>query len=187
MNTKSISNKNNRTKKVWVPISLIEDSVLMNYHTSISYLIRLKSLYKNNTFYNFSLRSVAKKIGVSHTALAYHLRVLESKHLVRFHCGNLTIVGINKLKEYYRGRTVSVKVEENTSDQITSLRATLVIKNIKNQEYIIRKKSEIRKVHEAKESSNKETKRVLKMQKKLNLKYENDFCDKTVLSYSGFG
>ena len=63
---------------VFLPIQLIKDADNEYWLRSLAYFVRLKSLYKNNTHYGFTLRSLAERIGCSPACLSFHLKILES-------------------------------------------------------------------------------------------------------------
>lgn len=96
---------------VFLPVALIKKANDDGWLRSLAYFVRLKSLYKNNTHYNYSLRSLAAAIKCSPACLSVHLRELMGRGLVRHHAGNITFLGFKKLQELYKPATIGVPVD----------------------------------------------------------------------------
>lgn len=122
---------------VFIPIRLIKEAEQDNWLRSASYFVRLKSLHKNNTHYNFSLRSLAEKIKCSPACLAHHLKVLESKGLLRYHANNITFLGLYKMQEKFGSKAIGVPV--NFKNQNDLLRSQIIRFNLTSQEHSIKK------------------------------------------------
>jgi len=122
---------------VFLPIELIKQAEEENWLLSVSYFVRLKSVYQNNTHYNFSLRSLAKKIKCSPACLSFHLKVLEAKGLVNYHCGNVTFSGLKKMQAKFGLKNMPVPVD--LKHQKIFLRSLIIKFNLTAQEYIIKK------------------------------------------------
>lgn len=106
---------------------------------SIAYLVKLKAIYKNCTFYNYSLRKVSEKVHCSPATLSHHLKVLEQHGLIRLHAGNLTITGLNKInKELNSETTVGIPVRK--LNQYDIVRSLLIKFSLQRQLYRIRKR-----------------------------------------------
>jgi DNA-binding MarR family transcriptional regulator len=127
---------------VFLPIKLVNQANDENWIRSLAYLVRLKAIYKNGTFYKFSLRGVADKIQCSPACLSHHLKVLESKGLVRYHSGNLTLVGLKKLSTMHNARlTTGIIVQ--FKNQFDILRSLIIKFNLQRQAYKIRRQEKL--------------------------------------------
>lgn len=122
---------------VYIPIELIQTADKEYWMRSLAYFVRLKSLYKNNTHYHFSLRSLAEKAKCSPACLSFHLKVLEAKGLVTYHAGNITFAGLAKMQAKHRRRNIGVPV--NFKNQYDILRGQIIRFNLSAQEYNIKK------------------------------------------------
>lgn len=122
---------------VFLPIDLIKQAEEENWLRSVSYFVRLKSVYQNNTHYNFSLRSLSKKIKCSPACLSFHLKVLEAKGLITYHFGNVTFSGLKRMQAKYGLKNMPVPVD--LQHQKIFLRSLIVKFNLTAQEYIIKK------------------------------------------------
>jgi DNA-binding Lrp family transcriptional regulator len=122
---------------VFLPIELVKQAEKGDWLRSLAYFVRMKSLYKNNTHYNFTLRSLAEKIKCSPAALSKHLKDLEAKGLIEHHSGNLTFLGLNRLKKKFKCNNIGVPVD--FKNQLTILRGQIIRFNLSAQKYNIRK------------------------------------------------
>jgi hypothetical protein len=123
---------------VFIPIKLIKSAHDQDWLRSLAYFIRLKSLYVNNTHYNFNLRGLSQKLGCSPACLYIHLRELRNRGLVVDHSGNLCFRGLRKLSVIAEGgKNIGVPVDHK--NQLDCLRAQLIRFNLSQQEYNIRK------------------------------------------------
>lgn len=122
---------------IFLPIGLIKEAQSDGWLRSLAYYVRLKSLYKNNTHYNFSLRSLGERMGCSPACLAHHLRELGKHDLIRRHSRNMTFIGARKLQSKYGLKMIGVPVDRN--NQLELLRAQLIRLNLGNQAYNIHK------------------------------------------------
>jgi hypothetical protein len=122
---------------IFLPIGLIKQAQADNWLRSLAYFVRLKSLYKNNTHYNFTLRSLAGRMRCSPAALAHHLKILKSQDLIRYHDRNLTFCGLKKLQAQYGEKNIGIPVDRQ--NQLEVLRAQLIRLNLGNQAYRIHK------------------------------------------------
>lgn len=122
---------------VFLPIRLIKEAHGENWLRTLAYFVRMKSLYVNNTHYNFSLRRLGAAMGVSAAALAPHLKLLKSKDLIDYHGDNLTFRGWRKLSALFGRNHIGIPVDHK--NQLTCLRAQLIRFNLSTQEYRIKK------------------------------------------------
>ena len=120
---------------VFLPINLIKNAEDGCWLRSLSYFVRLKALYKNNTHYNYSLRSLAKNVGCSIGSLQFHLKVLNDKGLIRYHGNNITFLGLKKLSSAYGMNNIGVPVDEKKQHDI--LRGQIIRFNLAEQQYSI--------------------------------------------------
>lgn len=122
---------------VFIPIELIKSADNEYWLRSLAYFIRLKSLYANNTHYNFTLRSLAEQVKCSPACLSHHLKLLKIKGLVRIHGRNITFLGMNKLRSLYKYNVIGVRV--NPEHQHDILRGQLIRFNLSAQKHRIKK------------------------------------------------
>lgn len=122
---------------MYLPVKLIKDADNEYWGRSLAYFVRLKSLYKNNTHYNFSLRSLAARVKCSPACLSFHLKVLAEKGLVRYHEGNITFAGLWKLRSIYKMATIGVPVD--FKNQYNIIRGQIIRFNLSAQEYNLRR------------------------------------------------
>jgi len=122
---------------VFLPIELIKAADNEYWLRSLAYFVRLKSLYKNNTHYGFTLRSLAARVGCSPACLSFHLKILESKGLIRKHQENITFLGLNKLRSLFKYNVIGVPV--NGKHQHDILRGQLIRFNLSAQKHKIKK------------------------------------------------
>ncbi len=97
--------------------------------------------YKNRVFYNYSLRSIANKIGVTKETVRKHLPTLFKLKLITKQGSHLSIIGINKIKG--KSHCVLVPCFTNKTKQITALRWALIKKSFDRQAEAISHKSKI--------------------------------------------
>jgi DNA-binding transcriptional regulator YhcF (GntR family) len=122
---------------VYLPVELIKKADNEYWDRSLAYFVRLKSLYKNNTHYNFSLRSLAARVGCSPACLSFHLKVLVEKGIVCYHRGNVTFAGLKKLQSMYKRASIGVPV--NSKHQVDFLRGQIIRFNLSAQRHNIKK------------------------------------------------
>lgn len=122
---------------VFLPINLIKEAEQDGWLRSLAYFVRCKSLYQNNTHYNFSLRTLGERIKCSPACLSAHLKVLEGKGLITYHSGNITFSGLRKMQSRYSLKNVGVPVDFKNQHDI--LRGQIIRFNLSAQSYNIRK------------------------------------------------
>lgn len=122
---------------VFLPIKLIRKANEEGWFRSLAYFVRLKSLYVNNTHYDYNLRSLAKRMNCSPACLSHHLKELKSRGLVGDHSGNMTFKGYRKLGQDWGLKSIGVPVDHN--NQLDLLRAQIIRFNLKQQEYNIKR------------------------------------------------
>lgn len=174
----------------WLPEKVIEDAINNRWETSLSYFIILRSFYKNNTFYKFSYRNLSKQTNISYAVLNRHIRRLKDKGLVRFHNGNLTLVGNDKLKELYKSKLIAIPFADTKQKTVLNIQFTRIIKNLKQQKHIAVRKIETKKLQKPTYLKPKTAKRLLKNKKLLlnNKKFtEKSVNDYYMLSNKKFG
>lgn len=122
---------------VFLPIKLIKQANQEGWFRSLAYFVRMKSLYVNNTHYNYNLRSLAKRLNCSPACLSHHLKELKSRGLVGDHSGNMTFKGYRKLGQIWGIKSIGVPVNHN--NQLDLLRAQIIRFNLQQQEYNIKR------------------------------------------------
>lgn len=186
-----IMHKRKYRNKTWLPFAMIETAVREEWDLSLCYLVKLKGIHQNNTFYNFSYRSLAKTIGVSHSAMARHIKILSQKGIVRIQNGNLTIVSAKKLATKYETFLVAISKEKKFSNKIsnvrTAIRFAIINRNLHKQKIVSEEKAEVIKISEGKTLSKDELKQYKKSMKKFNFEPEKRFEKDTVMSLRKFG
>jgi len=140
--------KKNKVKQ-WIPVSMLEDANHDNWLQSLAYFIMLKSKYQNQTIYAYKPKKIADLLGISYNTACYHLNVLEQKGLIKRHCGNLTLLGVEKQKKLFLNEKkfvskllTSILIAKDKKTQIDNIRAAIVILNLRRQSYVHNKKSE---------------------------------------------
>jgi DNA-binding transcriptional ArsR family regulator len=172
-------------KYTWLPESLIQDAIDRKWEVSLSYFIRLRNFYNNNTFYNFTYRSISEKTGIPYAVLYRHLKRLQEKGLVRVHNGNLTLVGTEKLKKQWGKRITPIRKAENKQSTILNIQFTRILNNLHTQHYVAVKKDEIKQLQNPSFLNAKKAKTLIKARKKLN--NESAINDYYMLSNQKFG
>jgi hypothetical protein len=122
---------------VFIPVKLIKAAHEEGWLPSLAYFVRMKSLYVNNTHYNFSLRSLGGKLKCCPATLSHHLKQLGHNELIVDHAGNMTFKGLKKLQALYGQKVIGVPV--NHKNQLTALRAQLIRFNLSCQNYNIKR------------------------------------------------
>lgn len=125
---------------VYLPVELLKKADNEGWLRSCAYFVRLKSLYKNNTHYNFSLRSLSSKVKCSTGCLSFHLKVLHQKGLIVYHGRNVTFLGVRKILDLMGKKQMrNIAVPVDPINQYDILRCQIIRFNLSAQEYNIRK------------------------------------------------
>lgn len=127
--------------KIYIPYNLIEKAINEGWERPLAYWCRMKSLYKNNTHYNYSLKSLSKRLRCNHESLRKQLPALEIANIFHHHSGNVTFSGWAHLREMFGERVVPVAIsrKKSISEQITILRGEIYRDNTAKQEYKMQK------------------------------------------------
>jgi len=127
--------------KIYIPYKLVDAAVGSTWERAFAYWLRMKSLHRNNTHYNFTLTSLSKKIGCSKDTLAKILPALISNGLVRMHSKNITFTGFKKICSQYKGRIIPVEInyDRKISKQLSIIRGEAYRTNLSQQERNIKK------------------------------------------------
>lgn len=134
---------------VFIPVELIKRAEQFSWLRSLGYFVRMKRLYKNNTHYNYSLRSLAEKLKCSPACLSVHIKVLTHQGLIEFHAGNVTFLGLKRLQAKFKSNNVGVPAV-NHKNQLDFLRAQIIRFNLSAQSYNIKKSGiQLRKAKKA--------------------------------------
>lgn len=126
---------------MYIPVGLIKNANNNGWIKSLSYFLKLKALYNNNTHYNYTLRSLSIKIDCSPACLQRHIKVLSSKGLITFTGKNITFVGLKKMQVLYNTNNIPVII--NFKKQVQVLRSILIKFNLQSQQYVLGKSSEV--------------------------------------------
>lgn len=126
---------------VFIPVRLIKEASDQGWLRSVSYFLRMKSLYRNNTYYGFSLRGLGEQIKCSPACLSVHLKALEEKGLISYHSVNITFIGLKKLQSMYGNKNIGVPVDINNNfkNQHDILRGQIIRFNLTSQQHRINK------------------------------------------------
>ena len=182
--------------KTWLPIAVIRDAVKNEWVSSLAVLVMLKGIHNNNTFYNYSTRSIAKLIGLSHSTVHKHLKVLIDKNLIVIRNNNLTIRGVRKVaKERGNELLLPISKEKKHSKNLTTIKnvikSTLIVRNIQKQKKAITEKSEVIMYCNGNHSFIKNTKHLKKVKRSLakfsEVSPEKNFNNQTMLSLGKIG
>ena len=123
-----------------IPTELIDQSMAQEWSGTLAYFILLKAKHQNQRFYNFSATIIASELKVSYNTATKIIRQLIDRNLAYLSGGNLTLVGIDKLKKRYKlKKTIEnltqVKICKNKHEQMIALRATVIQRNLQQQEF----------------------------------------------------
>lgn len=122
---------------MFLPVKMIKTAEDNGWSRSLAYFIKLKSLHKTNTHYNYSLRSLSKMIDCSPACLSFHLKELNKQGVVSYTANNITFSGLKKLQTTYGSKNVGVPV--NHQYQLDILRGQIIRFNLSAQAYNIKK------------------------------------------------
>lgn len=171
-----------------VPHSIIQFATDRDVVNTLAIWLKLKGLYKNTVIYKFNYTKLSERIGRSHGSLRKHIKLMMEYGWVKITKeGHLHLTGINKLKKYEKEKCVLVKILDCVKEQRILLRYIIIHKNIKRQERILKRKSEIFK--KATIEHSKLSKKDLKWVMKNGglIEFEKTFQDYTTLSNNKIG
>lgn len=169
----------------WLPENLIQDAISNKWEISLAYFILLRGRYKNNTYYNFTYRSLGLKTGISYAVLSRHIKRLKDKGLVSIHNGNLTLTGSGKLAELYDSKLVAINKASNKKDTILNIQFTRIIRNLKSQHFVVKRLIGIKKLQKQSFTTYNQAKKLIKYRRENNTeRLTNDYY---MLSNRKFG
>jgi len=172
----------------WLPSKLIQAAFDEGWENSLAYLILLKKVYNKPIFYSYSLRKVSAKINCSPACLSHHIAILKQKGCLTITDGHLRLTGAKNLLKAHSSFLVAVKYANNKQDLITNLRYTQIKRELHRQIRTITIKNEIIQMHKGKKLDYPQTKRLLKLQKRLYPSIsESDLNNSLCLSNQKFG
>lgn len=153
---------------------MVEHCVNNNLLDELYWYYRLRNIYSNNTFYNYSFRSISKVLGCSvSTAHRVISRIIQYGWAIKTNKGHLKLLGINKLwlkfapqKMIAKGKKpfiIQVTKSKIKSQQIVYFRSVILSNNLCGQLKEIVKKTKI--VHNCKNNAFLTKRQLRKIQK----------------------
>lgn len=169
------------------PLSLLFYANKENLLSTLTIWLRLKAIHKHTIYYNFRYENISDLMGISHTCLRKHIKIMTSLGWCSIKNNHLHLTGINKLKSVKDKNCVLIKVKNNKKEQIDEFRQAIIANNIFNQEKAISRNYEI--VKKAKTEYGKLSKKDLKrvMKKGGLLEFESKINGNTTLSNNKIG
>ena len=169
----------------WIPENLIQHAISNKWEISLAYFILLRGRYKNNTYYNFTYRSLQDKTGISYSVLSRHIKRLKDKGLVSVNNGNLTLTGSCKLAELYDSKLIPISKASNKKDTILNIQFTRIIRNLKSQHFVVKRLIGIKKLQNQSFTTYNQAKNLIKYKRENNTeRLTNDYY---MLSNRKFG
>lgn len=173
------------SKYTWIPENLIQDAISNKWEISLAYFILLRGTYKNNTFYNFTYRSLEAKTGISFAVLSRHIKRLKDKGLISIHNGNLSLTGSRKLAELYDSKLIPIKQSQTKKEIILNIQFTRVLRNLNSQHFVVNRLIGIKKLQKQSFITYKQAKKLIKYKRENNTeRLTNDYY---ILSNRKFG
>lgn len=68
---------------------------------TLAILLLIKKKFANGTVYNYTLKRLSDRAGISRNGLRQHIAFLEENGFIRHHCGNITFKSFACLKDMY--------------------------------------------------------------------------------------
>jgi hypothetical protein len=132
------------TEGILLPFRLVEACYLQGKLKELGLFISLKQVHRNGVFYNVSARAIARQTRFSHATVNAHVKELELLGLAirqrsKNGCLQLRFRGFKFCTSQWGGELVFIKYgsKKEVNEQ---LRAQIVIRHLKNQEYNIGRK-----------------------------------------------
>lgn len=121
-----------------VPLTIVEQANQEKSWDTLVYYMWLRSKYKKKIFYNYTSRSIATHLGISHTQSNFHIRVMIKKGWAKVENGHLIL-----LSNGYFKSVIPIKIYGTKREQKVALKNILINKSLLGQKKHISKKTEI--------------------------------------------
>lgn len=171
-------------KKVCVPYQLVQEARDNAEWKTLCYWVWLNSKFHKKVFYNYSLRSIAKLLGVAPNTANHHIKRMIDMGWAHTHKGHLFLV---KKEDFPNKSIIHIPVDETRKRQIILLRGILLNKHIFIQEKARDNKKEI--VQKASSLYGKMTRKQIRFIRKSGgvAKLEVSINERTTLSNKTIG
>lgn len=151
--------------------NIIIEAIAEDWMNALAFYYKAKTTFANGCFYNYSIRSLAKKTGTSFNACKKYLEILQRKRLVRMHCDNIIFISQAELRKKYACKPKDkhlCTIRNIKNKSITEIKQILYAKIIelkaRQQKFIINQKSDLRLLNSpTAKLSLKEVKRLIKL------------------------
>lgn len=135
---------NQNKEGVLLPYRLVEAAYSQGHIRALACFVAMKKVHRNGVFYAPSSRKLGSILGLSHTLISLHIKTLIDLGLVKYQTSKngdpqLILSGYKKHINRWGKGLVFIKFGPNKEIQ-ESLRSQIAIRNIKEQEYNIRRK-----------------------------------------------
>lgn len=148
--------------KIQIPEILIDTAINNDWVTSLVFFCRAKLLYHNNTIYQYTPYKLSALLKCSTGSVRYHIKVLSKQGLIARTNGNLTF---KKIAGKHKS-SIIIKQSDTLKEVTYKLYMKLLECNVRQQQWIISKKAEARKIRKKGERfSLRHLKSILKLEK----------------------
>lgn len=176
--------------KAWLTLKLVRTANKYGWLNTLSYWVQIRGLHKKGIIYNYSLRRLSKQINCSSSTLSTHLEIMSQMGLIKVTDGHLCLIGRSKMLKRFPSAEFAVEVSYNRKRQHAIIKTAILKRKYHECDKINKQKKAIIKIHHSKSSKFKLTKKLLKLQKKLNLtneQLESSTCNDFILSNKNIG
>jgi len=138
-------------KTVSLPYGLVDMAIQQGWSKQLAYYSHIATLYSNKLIYSYSSRKLAVDLGVSHGTVNTQVQFLTAKGLLSFDGGSLRCASTNELRNLvvkYTGKEtglglLKIRIHNKILHTDYNICARVVINNIRQQKYIIKRKNEV--------------------------------------------
>lgn len=165
-----------------VPLKIVKQANQEKAWDTLVYYMWLRSKYKKKIFYNYTSRSIAIHLGISHTQANFHIRKMIKLGWATIKDKHLTLLSnSNYLK------IIPLQIYKTKREQVVALKNILINHNLFSQRRKISKKTEI--VNNAQTPQGKISKGDMKIIRKFGsvANLEMSINDRTTLSNRNIG
>lgn len=130
-------------KYIRVPVGLVDVSTREGWDRSLAYWFLCKANFQNSCLYGYSLRRLASVMDCSHECARFHYNIWIEQGVVRHTNGNLTFCGLDEtvsvalrnitVEKKSCKKIININIATNVADQLKTLKARCVLKNINQQ------------------------------------------------------